>query len=180
MIMKPPMNKLLFFKIILLIFLSVKICIAQNDSIQRKPTVYTDPVLVGNTGVKIIPPAYFEKSSSFDGFNHTGAGASIQISTTQGKPFPVMAEAMVNKTNLEKLGIQLISEEKIKTTEGRDAILIVIAFSVKGPTKTFEYERMVLLTGDYDKTIMVNANYPVLAKTILYAVVKKSILTVTY
>jgi hypothetical protein len=182
--MKPPMNNSLFCKhclLILIVLTSTIInCHAQSDSLKRQQIIYTEPVLVGATGVKIIPPAYFEKSSTFDGFNHTGAGASIQISVTQGKPFPIMAQAMVNKTNLEKLGIQLISEEKIKTDSGKDAILIVIAFSVKGPTKTFEYERMVLLTGDYDKTIIVNANYPVIAKTILYEVLKKSVKTVTY
>jgi hypothetical protein len=181
--MKLRKNNNIFLKLFLLIFISVisiNFASAQTDTMRKKLPVYTEPVLVGNTGVKILPPAYFEKSSSFDGFNHTGAGASIQISTTQGKPFPVMAQAMVDKTNLEKLGVQLISEEKVKTSDGKDAILIVIAFSVKGPTKTFDYERIMLLTGDYDKTIIVNANYPVLAKTILFEVVKKSVLTVSY
>lgn len=154
--------------------------LAQSDTTSKKPTIYTEPVLVGNTGVRILPPAYFEKSEVFNGFNHNGAGATIQISTTQGKPFPVMAQAMVNKTNLDKLGITLISEEQVKTNDGKDAILIVIGFAVTGPTKTFEYERIVLLTGDYDKTVMVNANYPVLAKSILFEVLKKSVLTVTY
>ncbi len=156
------------------------IAFAQSDTTKKASTVYTEPVQVGNLGVSILPPAYFEPSENFTGFMHKGAGASLQISTTEGKPFPIMAQALVDKANLEKLGITLISQEKIKTKQGKDAILIVIGFTIKGPGKDFDYERIVLLTGDYDRTIMVNANYPVLAKSILFEVIKQSVLTIAY
>lgn len=168
-----------YFFLIVFSLLS-QLSIGQTDTTKKAGPIYHEPVPVGNLGVSILPPAYFEVAENFTGFMHKGAGASIQISTTQGKPFPIMAQAMVDKANLEKLGIKLISQEKIKTKQGKDAILIVIGFTIKGPGKDFDYERIVLLTGDYDRTIMVNANYPLLAKEILFEVIKQSVLTLSY
>ena len=152
----------------------------QKDTTKAKKIVYTEPVTVPHTNVKILPPAYFAPSDKFDGFYHEGAGASLLITETEGHPFTIMAEAAANDENLTKLGIKLISQEKLKTKAGKDAILIVLQFTVKGPTKSFDYERQMLLTGDYDKTVVVTANYPMLAKSILYEVIKQSALTVTY
>lgn len=161
-------------------FFTALLSMAQTDTTQKAAVIYTEPVAVGNSGVTILPPAYFEVSENFTGFMHKGAGASIQISTTDGKPFPIMAQALVDKDNLEKLGITLISQEKVLTKAGKEAIMIVIGFTIKGPGKDFAYERIVLLTGDYNHTIMVNANYPLLAKGILFEVIKQSVLTVAY
>lgn len=150
----------------------------QKDT--AKAIVYTGPVKVQNTSVSIFPPAYFRASDKFNGFIHDGAGATIQVNETTGRPYPVMAQAMANKENLEKQGITLISQEDFTTSSGKKGILIVIGFSVKGPTKTFDYERMVFLTGDYDKTIIINMNYPTIAKSILFNVLKQSLLSVNY
>lgn len=166
--------------ILVLMVLSVFSMHAQNAVSGTGQGASTGPVQVPNTSVKIIPPPYFKNSESFNGFIHDGAGATIQVSETEGKPYPVMAQAMANEENLKKQGITLISQEQIITRTGKKGVMIVIGFSVKGPTKTFEYERIVLLTGDYNKTIIINANYPTIAKDILSAVLKQSLLTTDY
>jgi hypothetical protein len=159
--------------------LSVLAANAQTDTSKVTKSM-SAPVHVPNTSVTITPPLYFKASTTFNGFIHDGAGATIQISETEGKPYPYMAQAMANEENLKKQGITLISQEKVTIISGKQAIMLVIGFEVKGPKQTFNYERIVFLTGDYNKTIIINMNYPVAAKDILFQVLKQSLLTVNY
>jgi len=64
-----------------------------------------------------------------------------------------------------------------------DGKLYLLSFSVTSTDtskKVMQFERMMLFTGDYQRTIWINASYPVLVKKLLYQVIKESLLSVEF
>ena len=129
---------------------------------------------VPGTNVKIIPPKNFLPNPQIKGFMHAGSSASIQVQEI-AKPFKSVI-AGINEAGFTSQGYTLKKQESIKTIAGKEGILFHLSFV----TKDVEYERLMLLTGDETQTVWINANYPKIADFLLFDVLNKSLLTVSF
>jgi hypothetical protein len=165
-------------KYILLLF-----CVVFFLTARGQDSTYTIKyVNVPGTDLRVVPPAYFRAVPEIQGFIHPGTSASISFTTTEGVSFLQVCEGITSEY-LAKQDVVLISKENVKTSSGMDGVLFLVGFTAvtKDSAKTsVQYERLMLFTGDYQKTIWVNANYPVALKKILLTVLRESILTVDF
>jgi hypothetical protein len=161
-------------RVILIAFLLISAsCMSQNTDIPAKFFSAT----VGNLQINV--PEGFEAIQNQQGFVHKGSASTLLITQMEKVPF-TFAEDHFTKQNFEKEGARIVSTEKIKTTEGKDAILYTLNLNIatKDGSKTMEYERLILVTGDVNSTIFLVANYPVVVKKIIEAPIKTSLLSV--
>lgn len=181
-----------FMKVFLLLFLALCIntfsAFSQSQTHKKDTTkkVVKNPDVISvkdtitylsfpNTRIKIIPPLHFISYKKINGFLHTGSSSTIQASEVQGTPYVMYTKGMTPEF-FEKQGVKLISEEDVVTKNNKKGKIYIVTFSSNG----VDFERMMLLTGDYDHTIWINANYPVVVKFLLFDVIKKSVLSVMF
>ncbi len=156
---------------------------SQGFSQSQKDSILNAYVTVPNSDIRIVPPAFFKgfiKDGKF-GFMHEGAAASISIEEIKGTPYPIVVQNMT-KEYFESQGVKFITKENIQTRQQKDAVIFLVNFSVKSKdgNKELEYERMMLFTGDYNHTIWISANYPVIARKMLFVPLKESLLSVQF
>jgi hypothetical protein len=152
---------------------------SQVDTLDRKAVIPERHFFTG-TSVSIIPPAHFKLSDKVNGFIHDGAATTLLIDI-KDKPYHILTEAVIDEEKLAKQGVKLLSKETLNTNAGFSATLLHVSFEVKSKDgKAFEFERLMLITGNEKQTVTVVANFPVMAKKILFEVLKQSILTVEF
>jgi len=127
-----------------------------------------------DTSIKIVPPAYFRPYGK-NGFIHQGASASIQILEIDNTPY-VMVTKGLTKEYFKTQGVKLLAQEDIKTSDNKNGKMYIVAFKVDD----IPFERIMYFTGDYNRTIWINANYPVAARNVLFSVLKNSVLSVQF
>jgi hypothetical protein len=165
------------------IILWVGVAHAQQLSDKQKDSLLNNVVTVPGTDISIIPPAYFKPyvNDGKFGFIHEGAASSITIQEMKGTPFALVTQGLT-KEYFESQGITYITKEDIKTKNNKDGTLFLVGFKVKTKDgkQDVEYERIMYFTGTYNRTIWVNANYPKVARDVLFNVLKTSVLTIQY
>jgi hypothetical protein len=156
---------------------------SQGFSQAQKDSVLNAYVTLPNSDISMVPPAYFKPflNDGKFGFMHEGAGASISIQEILGTPYPIVVQYM-SKEYLETQGVKFIAKENVQTTQKKDAIIYLVSFSVKSKdgSKEIQYERIMLFTGDYNRTIWISANYPVVARKMLFNPLRISLLSVKF
>ena len=156
---------------------------SQGFSKAQKDSILNAYVTVPNSDIRIVPPAYFKAfvNDGKFGFMHDGSGASVSIQEIIGTPYPIVAQYM-SKEYLETQGVKFITKEDIQTRDKKDAIIYLVSFPVKSKdgTKELQYERLMLFTGDYNRTIWISANYPVVARKMLFVALRESLLSVKF
>ncbi len=158
-------------------------CFSQNYTQHQKDSILNAYVTIPNSDIKMVPPAYFKgflKDGKF-GFIHEGAASTISIEEIKGTPFTLIVKGMT-KEYLKKQGVTLVAQEEVKTKQNKDATLMLVGFKVKSKDgeKEVEYERLMLFTGDCNRTIWINANYPAMVRKVLLAALRESLLSVQY
>ncbi len=146
-----------------------------GDTLKHVSNKENNPVLIPNTQVKFVPPEHFKYLDNINAFIHLGSASTIHISEIEDSPY-IMVTAGLTEEHFISQGVELISKEDVKTKNNKDGIMYIVAFTVK----EVEFERIMYFTGDYNKTVWVNANYPVLVKNVLFNVLKESILSVEF
>ena len=177
------MRKLVFSIFLLLVFQCVLYAQEDNDVGMLLDTSYqymNEPYDFGNS-VLMTPPSYFLPfvQDNKQGFIHQGAASTIQVQTFENVMYTFIAESLTEE-ELIKQNARLIEHTQVLTNDDKEADFFVIAFTVKSNGEEVEYERMMLLTGDHTRAIWINANYPLIARKILYSVLKESLLTVQF
>lgn len=177
------MKSLIYFKVVFILVLACNSAYSQKYTEQQKDSILNSYITLPGSDIQIVPPAYFKpfiKEGKF-GLMHEGAASSISIEEIKGVPFTVLSQG-VTKENLESQNVKLLAREEIKTLQGKDAHIYLVSFTVKSTDgkQDSEYERIMLFTGDYNRTIWINANYPVIARSILFNVLKASLLSVKF
>jgi len=135
-----------------------------------------------NSEILITPPAHFKYSEKINGFIHPGTFSSITVTYIYGTSFLQITEGLTSEYFTSQNTV-LVSGEDVKTKSGMDGKLYLLSFSVTSTDtskKVMQFERMMLFTGDYQRTIWINASYPVLVKKLLYQVIKESLLSVEF
>lgn len=140
------------------------------------------PYLIPNTQILITPPAHFKFVEKINGFIHLGSSASITATAVDGTSYLQVAEGLTPEYFKTQNAI-LISCEDVKTASGMEGKLYTLSFQTTSndtSKKVLQFERMMFFTGDYNRTIWLNANYPALLKKLLYSVMRESLLTVKF
>jgi len=156
---------------------------SQGFSEAQKDSIMNAYVTVPNSDIRIVPPAYFKAfvNDGKFGFMHDGSGASVSVQEIVGTPYPIVAQYM-SKEYLETQGVKFITKEEIQTKEKKDAIIYLVSVPVKSKdgSKELQYERLMLFTGDYNRTIWISANYPVVARKMLFVPLRECLLSVKF
>jgi len=151
----------------------------KSDSL-TKP--HLKPYSVPNTDIIITPPAYFKYIDAINGFVHVGTSASITIQEINNISFLQITEGL-SPEYFEKQNATVLSTEDVTTKSGMAGKIYTLGFTTvsnDSAKKVLKYERMILFTGDYQRTIWISANYPEFLKNVLYNVLKESLLTVSF
>lgn len=193
--------KLLFYPIIVNLFFVI--CVnAQNSptiKVEQKPNETiknVDPSNItkinskidesnffdGNTSIKIegtsitiTPPKTFHfKEGTKNTFIQDWTSSSIlvqQLNTSYEKLIPT-----ITPETFTKQGFKYISKYEVFTKSGNSGMMYVLTFK----SGDWEYERIVLFSGDKTKTAWISANYPVVMRHLLYEVLEKCVLNIEF
>lgn len=131
-------------------------------------------VNVPGTAVSLVPPRHFVLTKHFAGFIHDPTNTSIAVAKVPNTSYIAFRKS-VNNQYFTSQKLTLLEKEEIKT-EHIEGVLYHLAFTVK----EVEMERYMLITGDYNDTYVVMSNYPVMFKSQVSGLIKKSLKTVRY
>lgn len=142
---------------------------AQNDDLdafvnnQQAKLIYDSSKLVKvpNLDVYLIPPDYFEKDSSINGFYHAGSASTIQVIEIKNVSFRVI-ESSMTEAHIANQNYKLLKKKSLTTVTGKSGIIYYLSFI----SNNVEYERAMFFTGEKN-TIWVNINYPTTMKKLL-------------
>lgn len=150
---------------------------AQEESQNIIKVGKTDDVFfqVPHTQVELIPPAHFQFMEEINGFLHIGTSASVQVQEITGTAYVMVTEGLT-EDYFQQQGVQKISKEEVVTKHGAKGVIYKVAFEVDDKA----FERLMFFTGDYHRTIWINANYPVIIKELMYIVLRESLLTARF
>lgn len=87
-----------------------------------------------------------------------------------------MAVQNIKEEVLAPQGVHFLSKENVVTSDNKEGILILVSMKVD----TIDFYRMMLFTGNYMRTVWVTANYPVLLKDKMEAIMRKSLLSIKF
>lgn len=132
-------------------------------------------ILINNTSIKITPPKAYRLDDKQDNLliqDWTGSNILVQELSVSYKKMLTG----ISKETFEKQGFEHISAYDVFTKSGNEGKLFVLSFK----TGEWEYERLVLLSGDDKKTAWISANYPVIMRHLLYEVLENSLLNIEF
>ncbi|NLA25053.1 MAG: hypothetical protein GX879_08820 [Bacteroidales bacterium] len=132
-------------------------------------------MLIPDTKISLIPPEHYMFSKDLKSFIHPTTSSSIQISEIIGTSYIMVSKGLSPEYLLEQ-GFVFKEKLDIKTNNGYDGYLYILGFSNKG----VDYERLMLLAGDYHNTIWANVSYPFVSKKYLFEPLKESLLTAQF
>ncbi len=153
-------------------------------TIYSQDTVKTEKYYhVKGTNIKIIPPKFFiTMPSNPNVLVHPSTSASIQVNEIKGLGYPLSIKKLT-KEYIEQQGAKVIYQKDTLTLDGKKGTLFLIRFKVKGKDANrteMEYERFMFFTGDYNNTIWISANYPLIAKETIAPVLLHSVLSASF
>lgn len=127
---------------------------------------------IKGTKISLIPPKGFSDATNFQGYQHIETGSSIMVLNIPG-PFSEVSKGL-NKSSLEKKGVQLIEKEEL-VFGLQNACLISARQTMNG----IDYFKFILTFGNDSETIMINGVYPEGRKKVGEEILK-SMLSVVY
>jgi hypothetical protein len=131
-------------------------------------------VIIDTFAVSIVPPQYSLKIDART-FISPATTSSIQIAELKRVVYPMVVQNITEET-LAPQGVRLISKENVVTLDNKEGVIVLVSMKVD----TTDFYRLMLFTGDYTKTIWVTANYPVILKEKVEAILRKSMLTLKF
>lgn len=130
-----------------------------------------------NTDVKIRLPLHYKEFSNekISGYIHAGTASSIVANEMNETPYALVTDSL-NKERIEGSGAKLKEQENSETYNGNPAKFYFMEFTVED----VEVIRVMFFTGDYNKTVLLQANYPKAFDKLLRSVIKESFRTVKF
>lgn len=125
--------------------------------------------------IKINPPKHFKEFKEANGFVHPMTASTIQISEIKDANYISVCNNITDEY-IKSQGFEFISKESIKTQAGKEGEMYLVSFVAKDVV----FHRIMFFTGDYNRTIWINANYPKVAEKLLHNVLKESLLTIEF
>lgn len=132
-------------------------------------------VKIEGTSITITPPKTFHfKDGSKNTFIQDWTSSSILVQEINAS-YEKLIPTITNET-FTKQGYNFVSKYEVFTKSGNAGMMYVLTFK----TGDWEYERLVLLSGDKTKTAWISANYPVVMRHLLYEVLEKCVLNIEF
>ncbi len=156
---------------LLLVLLSASFGIhAQNGNRYLKPERYTFP----ETGLNIQAPQHFDTTYLYKGLLHKATSSSL-VSTKAADRNPIAFNQGLTAAYFSTQQLTLIKSEKIATTQW-EGVLYYLSFEIKN----VKMQRMMLVTGTYNDTYILMANFPDMFASQLVVPIRESMLTLLF
>lgn len=136
-------------------------------------------VSLPSCNIKMDIPDVFIYDDSQTAYIYTGAAASISAEELLGTQFSFLKKIMT-KSTLEQQQMKVLETSALRTKSGLEAILYTISLSVvsqDGKTTT-EFERLIFICGNDQKSALVNIQYPMVTKKLLGDVLRACLLSI--
>lgn len=143
---------------------------AQSTNNYLKPERYTFP----ETGLSIQAPQHFDTTYMYKGLLHKATSSSL-VSTKAGERNPIAFNTVLTKQYFNTQNLTLIKSEKISTAQWQ-GVLYYLSFEVKD----VKMQRMMLVTGTYNDTYILMANFPDMFASQLIVPIRESMLTLLF
>jgi hypothetical protein len=130
-----------------------------------------------NTEIRFLPPKHFVEFSSEErsGYMHTGTAANIVAAEYQQTPYLITSDTL-KQHHLDNQDAQLFGQQMVKTHSGYPGKLYFARFYVDG----ISIIRIMFFTGDYNRTVFIQANYPEVFDPLIRQVLIQSLLSVEF
>ena len=132
-----------------------------------------------SSNIKMDIPDIFIYDNSQNAYIYTGAAASISAEELLGTQFSFLKKT-ITKSTLEKQQMNVLETSVLRTKSGLEAILYTTSLSVvshDGQTTT-EFERLIFICGNDQKSALVNIQYPLVTKKLLGDVLRACLLSI--
>lgn len=146
------------------------ISVAQTGSGYLKPNRYTFP----ETGMSVQAPQHFDTTYMYKGLLHKATSSSL-VSAIARDRNPIAFNQSLTKEYFSTQNLVLIKSEKIVTAKW-EGILYYLSFEVKN----IKMQRMMLVTGTYNDTYILMANFPDMFSSQLIVPVRESMFTLLF
>jgi hypothetical protein len=130
-----------------------------------------------NTSIELRLPKHFTKfeNENLSGYMHKGTASSIVASERTDAPF-MLTQDSIRPEQITGMGVELVSQQDVKTYDGAPAKVFLVEFTVK----EVPVRRIMFFTGNYNKTVFLQANYPKGFDKLLRTVIIESFRTVKF
>jgi len=143
---------------------------AQKDNAYLKTERYTFP----ETGLSINAPQHFDTTYMYKGLLHKATSSSL-VSTKAVDRNPIAFTQGLTKEYFSTQNLVLLKSEKLKTPHW-EGTLYYLSFDVKN----VKMQRMMLVTGTYNDTYIIMANFPDMFSSQLIVPIRESMLTLLF
>ncbi len=143
---------------------------AQNSSRYLKTERYTFP----ETGMSIQAPQHFDTTYLYKGLLHKATSSSLVSTKATGRN-PIAFNQGLTKDYFSTQHLVLVKSEKIVTAHW-EGVLYYLSFEVKN----VKMQRMMLVTGTYNDTDIIMANFPDMFASQLVVPIRESMLTLLF
>lgn len=150
-----------------------------QDSIPTTTVKLGVRTAIYGTHISIMPPEKFNYSDKLKGFVHPGSAASVIVTEAENISW-IQASQSLTQGALNGQNASLLTQEDVvldNGTTGRLFTLRIILASNDSTRQDIEFERLILFAGDYHYTMILNANYPALLRSVLFPTLKASMLS---
>lgn len=155
----------------LLIMLITAFCAgAQNETRYLKSERYTFP----ETKLSIQAPLHFDTTYMYKGLLHKATSSSLVSSIARDRN-PIAFNQSLTKEYFSTQNLVLIKSEKIVTSKW-EGVLYYLLFEVKN----IKMQRMMLVTGTYNDTYILMANFPDMFSSQLVVPIRESMFTLGF
>jgi hypothetical protein len=163
-----------FVTLLSIFILCINIAHSQKDTLGSLD-LSTEKYFIKDINISIFPPKYFRAAEQIHGFVHPMTASTIQIQEVTGTLYTILADE-ITPEYIREQGFEYVSKVEVKTKNGKGAVCFLVRFEAKGVT----FERMMLFTGDYTRTIWASANYPTVAGSLMRNAIMESLLTIEF
>lgn len=143
---------------------------AQSANRYLKAERYTFP----ETGLNIQAPLHFDTTYMYKGLLHKATSSSL-VSTKAAGRNPIAFNLSLTKEYFSAQQLVLIRSEKIVTSKW-EGVLYYLYFEIKD----VKMQRMMLVTGTYNDTYIIMANFPDMFSSQLTVPIRESMLTLLF
>lgn len=125
-------------------------------------------------GFSFVPPKQYLRVNAQTFINYQ-TSSFIQVSEMKRVVY-MLATQNINAQTLEPQGVRFVKKENVITYNNNEAILVYVENEIEGNT----FERMMLFTGDYMRTIWLSASYPKELSESIHKMLYDSLLSVKF
>ncbi len=155
---------------LMVLFVSALATAAQNGNRYLKTERYTFP----ETGLSIQAPQHFDTTYMYKGLLHKATSSSL-VSTKATDRNPIAFNQGLTKEYFTTQNLVLVKSEKLVTAHW-EGMLYYLSFEIKN----VKMQRMMLVTGTYNDTYIIMANFPEMFASQLSVPIRESMFTLLF